>query len=820
VSRRGAVADAAALGALALAVNAMFWPAVLLRGTFFVQDMMVQNYPFRHLCGLALRSGSLPVWRPEINCGFPLLAEGQAGVFYPFNFLTYLCLPTHAGLNLNILCHCWLAGAGTYVLLRLLGAGRLPALTGGLTFALSGFLIVRAMSPNYVDVCAWLPVGLCCVELALNRQRASWLLAATGVGALQHLAGHPQAAVYSMLAVQAYAVWRSASLRAGWRWAVAGLVAMPAGAALLAAVQLLPTMELVRLSGRAQGLDWERFVSMSLPPERLVTLLLPDAFGNPADGTYWGRDAGFYIQLCGYVGVLPLFLALNGLLRSRAAAAEFFGALAAAGLLLALGQYTALFDVLYQIPGMAFFRIPARFLLWFAFGASVLCGLGLQELLARRAPVRRRARWWLAAAALGLIGAMLAQNWALVCRPAAAAAAALTKFDARAYRWQLCSEAWRAAALVAVGCRVLAGTRSRWSRALIRWSLPALVATDLLWFGRGFNGLLDASVYRQVPRSARLIHNDAGPERIIPPRVLSLVAEANSGLDWHSGWRRDQAAYRAYPGTLRMYTAGLFGLHNALPGWSPLHLAAHWEFMQGYPRFAALAGVEYALRPQGCPEGPYQRVGDTWPAVCRHMAALPRAYVVDTCLVIPEARQRLRYMMSEAFDPRRQVILEQEPPNAPTGAGGAAVRVTAYTPHAVDLELGDCRGGYLVLSDTHYPGWRAWVDGRPVPLLRANHVFRAVSLQPGARRVRMAMRSRSLEAGAALSVLAWIAWGAGLVRLRGRAARLAVRRRGRRVGLNAWVARIALVLLVHGMLTRWDLWAGCLSRCKVPGAWG
>ncbi len=77
----------------------------------------------------------------------------------------------------------------------------------------------------------------------------------------------------------------------------------------VAAVQILPTVELVQLSGRSEGLGFEEFAKMSLPPERLIAFLVPNAFGNPSTGTYWGREAGFFIQLCPYFGVLPLVLA-------------------------------------------------------------------------------------------------------------------------------------------------------------------------------------------------------------------------------------------------------------------------------------------------------------------------------------------------------------------------------------------------------------------------------------------------------------------------------------------------------------------------------
>ena len=91
--------DFGALSVLGAAVAVFFWPAAALEGAFFVQDVMVQNHPFRDFFARALRAGQLPLWNAAINCGFPLFAEGQAGPLYPPNVVLALLLPTWAALN-------------------------------------------------------------------------------------------------------------------------------------------------------------------------------------------------------------------------------------------------------------------------------------------------------------------------------------------------------------------------------------------------------------------------------------------------------------------------------------------------------------------------------------------------------------------------------------------------------------------------------------------------------------------------------------------------------------------------------------------------
>ena len=288
-----------------VAVAWFFWDALLLRGAFFVQDVMVQNVPFRHHLHAALAQGHLPVWVPQINAGFPLLAEGQVGALYPPNLALALLLSPWQAVNWSVVLHLMLAAASMVALLGRWQVGLAGRITGGLTYGLSGYLVVRAMSPNYLAVAAWLPLLFCFVDASLMEGRRRWLVWAALVVALQLLAGHPQATAYGMAAVLLFTALRTRRGRFISRMARVGL-GVAGGGLWLAAGQILPTLELTTRSARAEGLTYERFVQMSMAPERLITLLLPSVLGNSATGTYWGETADFFIQMCPYLGVLAL----------------------------------------------------------------------------------------------------------------------------------------------------------------------------------------------------------------------------------------------------------------------------------------------------------------------------------------------------------------------------------------------------------------------------------------------------------------------------------------------------------------------------------
>lgn len=93
---------------------------------------------------------------------------------------------------------------------------------------------------------------------------------------------------------------------------------------------------------------------------------------------------------------------------------------------------------------------------------------------------------------------------------------------------------------------------------------------------------------------------------------------------------------------------------------------------------------------------------------------------------------------------------------APIAALAGQVEVLHYGPSEVELEVSVAAGGYLVLADTFYPGWRATVDGVSQPVLRANYAMRAVRLEPGVHRVRFLFRPWSVGLGAAISLAALV----------------------------------------------------------------
>ena len=103
------------------------------------------------------------------------------------------------------------------------------------------------------------------------------------------------------------------------------------------------------------------------------------------------------------------------------------------------------------------------------------------------------------------------------------------------------------------------------------------------------------------------------------------------------------------------------------------------------------------------------------------------------------------------------------------GESGGRARITSYEPEEVDVEAALDEPGLLVLSDVHYPGWRAEVDGREVPIERVDHALRGVPLSAGSHTVAFRYEPLSWRIGWIVSLLGLALLAAAVVAgLRGR----------------------------------------------------
>jgi len=377
----------------ALVVLVFYWKAVFLGHLFLthdlgINDMTMHSFPGRAELADALKAARPLLWTDNVFLGFPIGAEGQVGAFYPPNALFFGLLSVERAYVLVTLLHVVLTGVFGMLYARSLGRSRASAALVGVTLVLSAYMVTRLKHVNLIASTAWIPLGFWVVERWSARTRRWWpgiwlgLLLALGV-----LAGHVQTAYYGLLVVSLYLL--AAAVREGTTMRSARpilfgarvWVLMLAVGIGLSAVQIFPAYEYTQLSTRSAGLTYAEATQYEFFLEDLWMYLQPYRFGDPGIASYHAGAGihSLFWENCGYVGIVPLVLALTGAIFCwRRRGVKFLVGLAVLSILLALGRGSPLYALFFHtVPGFDHFRFPHRFLLYATLSIAVLSAFGL-----------------------------------------------------------------------------------------------------------------------------------------------------------------------------------------------------------------------------------------------------------------------------------------------------------------------------------------------------------------------------------------------------------------------------------------------------------
>ncbi len=805
----------------------VYWPLTIRGRVLYWGVPLYQFYPWHTLVVEAIRSGQLPLWTEFFGNGAPLLANHQSATFYPLN-LIYFVTSVERAMGYSVVLHLILAGLFGFGWGRTIGLSRFGATVVGLSFALSGFLVSRTQFITIINGAIWLPLLFLLAERLARRRTlldAVWLGVAI---ALQFLAGHAQLWFYSLWVVVAYVLARSWSLRlestrAGYlksaqTWRQWGRVfALLTGALILSlglsAVQLLPTAELSHHSQRAGGMDPDEAMTYSFWPWRLLTLAIPDLFGSPATGDYWGYAT--YWEDTGYVGLMTLLLALGAVLgrgrrwlRRRTKDVEyaepqpqntggdlagfvvpFFIVLILVSLILAMGQNTPVYPFVFKyIPGFGAFRSPARFLLFYAFALSTLAGAG-----AHRFRLTYRIQY-VARLTVAGAGAILAVSLAMgqldlpiksSFGPAFSRFAVLLGGSAILVLLGPAKPGLDPAKS-GLGGRASGKADPRVARSPLpvgvwRGLVICFIAVDLLLFAAPLTPTIDAALYSTLTDADRFLLARADDDRLFATYDYDYNTKFNGYLDF-SDWGSSELAYWLSFRETLVPNLNFFSRSLSVNYDEPL-VVGRWRDFADALRAAAwpdrlrllrMANVGYVLAESPPPDlSPVPSVSSLY----RLSDPLPRVWAVSNVRVIADPNDLLSELMAVDFDPTSEVLLE--PPSS-SGLFShlswwieirdvdhplSSPRLTSHpqtSPVPISLrEGGNSRTidltleqpAYLVLAYTYYPGWRATVDGQPAEILRANYAFMALPLQAGKHQVVLNYRPVSLTLGALITGL-------------------------------------------------------------------
>lgn len=779
-------------------------------------DCNLSYYPRRAVLHQAWREGTIPLWNPYSFCGTPFLADVQAGVLYPVN---WVLLPFDPGTQLGLflfLQTTW-GGLGLYLLLRRLRLGKGIAFAAGCAFALNGFFVKHFGQPTFLATASWTPWILWLGLELLRRpdlRRAGFLGLAL---ALLLLAGQPQIALqggYALVLVLLVAAWseRSATdtraLRPGR--VLASLCVAGVLAALLAGAQLLPTAELAARSARAL-LPFSTVLSGTFHPVEVTRFVCPELFGTPLTVDEWGwffpRGDGFYLrnQLNSIFAGTPIFLlALYGMVaastRRRAAP---FTALFIASVLLAFGSPLA--RLAYEVlPGFKFARID-RVGNLVVLSQLVPAAMAASDLAQRGGRGRRAFGVIVLAAAAGVFFAIPA----LAPKLPGLLGADTSRLPAGvldAARAAHVVARVRTATLFAAG----AGIAFLLPASRLAAALPlALAIVQLFLFAAPYRGDRPPDqVFRETAGIVRLreildegdegggrflrlgrqedrtraypLSNVLPPSTNVPFRLRDLqgynaLADRRLGealesalgehLFSHGIWSGRRIVAPERPSSLEHPLLDILSVRAVVSGAPLAPIGAAGWISTPTPGFAlarntqALPRVRLAL--------PWREMSEEDMAALRnagHLITLEEEVPWTPPAGARARRPRPRSSAAAAEEPGQ--ALATVPPNPETAQGGTTaggVRGVVESWNEIVVRAETPVEAILVVADSYDPGWKATIDGEPAEILPAYGLIRGVALPPGSHEVRMVYRPGSLQRGVVLSLLGLVLTGAALV---------------------------------------------------------
>ena len=738
-------------------ISLFLWKFFILKDSFLLGDYSAQHIPWSRFLADSLANLSLPLWTPYMHSGFPILAEGQIGALYPLNLIMYFFLPYKIAYTYNILLHFVMTGIFMYIYVREIGMSKAAATVTVIAYLFGSSYGGCFYSMMSLKVLVWFPLVLFLTEKLFKKEELLYGILIGIVVGVQILAGYLQFALYSIIFSTLYFVVYlyfyhlkhrgfKKSIRVAIFYLIGAFVAFG-----LSAAQLFATVELSRFSSRQDiGIEFSMLGSYS--PLGMIQLLLPRC--DLASGGLL------------YIGVLPFFLSLVVVFFRKDRFSWFFIFLALFSLLLAFGKYSPLYVLIIKAIGFYGLRVPAKFLFFTVFSLAILAGCGFDRYCSTASDEKQntKSKKTIFYVSIGAITILVITNIVLFFGKGI-----LIDFGRRYVEKNIYGKPFHRHSLdvyynkvdsifqmlitstsifnkfnvssiviIVVSFFIIKYIRRWISLGSFQFACVVVIVLDLYifsFFGTGFRGnMAPVRETLKTPAAIEFIKKDTSLYR-----VYSFIP---------TGAPDDLSTYLPnYNMSFQVSDVGAY---------SPLVMNDYYKFMRNLgdvddslgrlePSLSSLSesfnllsllNVKYII---ACEEIKDKRVGlaysDEKVKVYKNNELLPRAFFVSDYKVIGDGQEALEFLTSKDFNPVDIVVLNEEPAsfnNKPGSKhGNAAIEIKDYSSNKVILNVNTPVSGILVLSDTFYPGWKAFVDWEEVEIMKANTVMRAVIVPKG-----------------------------------------------------------------------------------------
>jgi hypothetical protein len=788
----------------------------LLGGRYILTERDLGAYfiPPRFFWVESIKNGEFPLWNPFQFSGHPLFANPQHAVLYPLNGLFFL-LPFDVSFNVIIILHFFLGGLFTYLFLRDLRVNSTGSLISGLIFMLSGYLLSVHSLLTILLSSTWTPLIMMFFRRAIHGQGFKNEILTAILITISFLGGGIEI-VYGNFFVLLIMVIFSPSpyiefvgdkprrykflciSPVYWK-RIRSLLIVSILFLSLSAVQLFPFVELFHHSIRGDGISYQEASTWSFAPKDILLFFLPDAYGYFLDmKKYWINQCWFKTL---YMGGLPFILCLIFFLAPRSSSSrsgpssvpvapglqrieethgvagfgknrKLYLVLMLFSLFLSFGQCNPFYPYVFKyLPFFNGIRYPVKFLYIFILVLAIAAGLGFQrltEFCEEGEKKKFKNCLFLLSLISGLLLLFLVSNHKGIESFLKLRGVdfpdfnhlSVNLFHAKRFLFYL--------ALFFLLLRV--GHEAKWKV----WTNVLLIffLTADLFGNMGFYAKEKTSDYFKKTKILETVSSDKGHFRIFSTgKTISLdtpilVADL-SPLDifkekhlptrnllyqLHDIWgidvirlKRTDDLYKAFINTPSISATHLIDLYGVkyVVSVTPIEKDGRFELI--YSRLEGLEGKKEDLLKANTIK------------LYKNRSPLSRAWLVKDFKVL-DPKMILSMIMQKEFRPSQEVLLEEEPPSITRSRkggekGGGEVEILSESNNRIQFLARSAEDNILVLSDTYYPGWKAFVDGKETKIYRADYAFRAIPLNAGTHRVEFVYDPISFKLGAGVTLL-------------------------------------------------------------------
>jgi hypothetical protein len=696
-----------------------FFPSLALNQAYFPNDLINQYIHFRTLLRSQLMAGHFPLWNPYFFGGQPFFADPNVMACYPLNYVTFLFPPVY-GLGVFFFLHMFIAAAGMHFLLKSLKVSETACRIGGLTFALSGFFWWEVIHPPILAAFCWFPWLIGCLEQVSRKWSAGWAFLSGLCFAVVFCCGNFQSTTVVLYTALAYFFFRvlvrddaaaPGTQTPGFPWKkflAAFLIAVWGGLPLL--LHFVPANEFSEHTNRrSENQTYDNFNgTFSMVPRSTYEFLIP-SLGVPKGQTIEFANQVItdtknvthdFLGVFGYVGVWVPFFFVLAFQRKDKRFLYFLASVGLLSILAAWGRFFPLHEFFCNVlPGVNLSRAPFRYIQAYVLAACVLTAYGYQaldRLTQEKGGARRPA----------FLGGLYA----------------LVLFIISVTRPEMTWRELLALGLGAAGLLLWCLTES-WVK-LGKWFFQAALVLPLMLSGWGnfSQGPVSNFDYETNFPAFTYLKNNPKDCRYYFDQSLNYPIKMG-GLTYKWNFPQDAPM--------------VFGLRDS-GGYNPIVLKKSTEIrtlpLKSNVQLMCIRGMLFGENKGEPPE----MVHKTLDSIHYYEPKVQPRYVNAPFLFqfAPDRAKSLQALAKPDFDAATQAVLNESLPHEVLSQlpGKKADLQYEITKDEMDSQAYKIRldlNSLVVFSEVIFPGWKAFIDGAPAPLLTANHALRAVFVPAG-----------------------------------------------------------------------------------------